>query len=215
MPFKMQSKLLRVLQDGIISRLGSDKTIETDVRIIAATNMNIKDAIKMDKFRSDLYYRLAVVSVDLLPLRDRKEDIKELTKYFVREFSEKENITINSFDDDIYKVFEAYYWGGNIRELRNVVQRMVVLSNDGIIKIEDIPSYISDYTSPIQIENSEINFSNCDFNETIKNLEIKMLTEAIKLAKGNRSNAAKILNLNRTTFYYKIKIYNLEHLLKD
>lgn len=215
MPYKMQSKLLRVLQDGIISRLGSDKTIETDVRIIAATNMDIKSAIEKDKFRSDLFYRLAVVSIDLPPLRERKEDIKELTKYFIKEFSEKENIIINSFDEDIYKIFESYHWAGNIRELRNVVQRIVVLSNDGIIRKEDIPSYIIDDAKFIQIDKSEDSFTGCDFNDAIKSLEIKMLTEAIKAAKGNRSNAAKLLNLNRTTFYYKIRLYNLEHLLKD
>lgn len=213
MPYKMQSKLLRVLQDGKINRLGSDKTIETDVRIIAATNMDIKTAIDKDKFRSDLFYRLAVVSVDLPPLRERKEDIKDLTKYFVKEFSEKENISINSFDDAIYNVFESYFWDGNIRELKNVVQRMVVLSNDGIIKIKDIPSYIANDINTAQIEKTEESFVGCDFNSTIKNLEIKMLTDAIKIAKGNRSNAAKLLNLNRTTFYYKINLYKLENLL--
>lgn len=215
MPYKMQSKLLRVLQDGKINRLGSDKTIETDVRIIAATNMDIRTAIDNDKFRSDLFYRLAVVSVDLPPLRERKEDIKDLTKYFVKEFSEKENISINSFDDAIYSVFESYFWDGNIRELKNVVQRMVVLSNDGVIKKEDIPSYIANDIDIAQIEKTEENFVGCDFSNTIKNLEIKMLTDAIKTAKGNKSNAAKLLNLNRTTFYYKINLYKLEHLLNQ
>ena len=92
---------------------------------------------------------------------------------------------------------------------------MVVLSNDGIIKKEDIPSYIADGIKTVQIEKSEENFIACDFNNAIRNLETKMLTDAIKVSKGNRSNAAKLLNLNRTTFYYKIKLYNLEHLLKD
>ncbi len=214
MPYKMQSKLLRVLQDGIITRLGSDKTIETDVRIIAATNMDIRTAIDEDRFRGDLFYRLAVVSIDLPPLRERKEDIKELTKYFVKEFSEKENISINSFEDDIYNIFESYHWEGNIRELKNVVQRMVVLSNDGCIRKSDIPSYISNDIKIEQIEKSEKSFENCDFNENIKNLEIKMLSGAIKAANGNKSVAAKLLNLNRTTFYYKINLYKLEHLLK-
>lgn len=214
MPYKMQSKLLRVLQDGIVSRLGSDKTIETDVRIIAATNMDIRSAIEKDMFRSDLYYRLAVVSIDLPPLRERKEDIRELTKYFVREFSEKENIIINNFDDEIYDVFESYFWKGNIRELRNVVQRMVVLSNGGDVKKEDIPNYIFNSLKSTEISKKE-DFAGCDFNDSIKKLEIKMLTDAIKASKGNRTNAAKNLNLNRTTFYYKIKLYNLEHLLKD
>lgn len=215
MPFKMQSKLLRVLQDGIINRLGSDKTIETDVRIIAATNIDIRDAIEKEKFRSDLYYRLAVVNVDLPPLRERKEDIKELTKYFVKEFSEKENINITSFDEEIYNIFESYFWEGNIRELRNVVQRIVVLSDDGRIKKEDVPNYIVNGLKPIEKDKTNKEFTSCDFNDSIKNLEIKMLTEAIKAANGNKTNAAKLLNINRTTFYYKIKLYDLEHLLKS
>jgi len=215
MPMKMQSKLLRVLQDGIISRLGSDKTIETDVRIIAATNINIKDAIEKDRFRGDLYYRLAVVNVDLPPLRERKEDIKELTKYFVKEFSKKEKITISSFDDEIYNIFESFFWEGNIRELKNVVQRIVVLSDDGRIKKEDVPSYILSGVSNNQINVVDDTDVNCDFNNAIKSLEIKMLTDAIKASNGNRTNASKILNINRTTFYYKIKQYDLEHLLKS
>ncbi len=214
MPLKMQSKLLRVLQDGIISRLGSDKTIETDVRIISATNIDIRDAMEKERFRSDLYYRLAVVNVDLPPLRERREDIKELTKYFVKEFSEKENIHIDSFDDEIYSIFESYSWEGNIRELRNVVQRMVVLSDDGRIKKEDVPNYIISGLKPVEIKIEKEHFIGCDFNESIKSLEIKMLADALKAAKGNKTNAAKLLNINRTTFYYKIKLYNLEHLLE-
>lgn len=215
MPFKMQSKLLRVLQDGIISRLGSDKTIETDVRIIAATNIDIREAMEKDKFRSDLYYRLAVVNIDLPPLRERKEDIKELTKYFVKEFSEKEKIDINSFDEEIYNIFESYFWEGNIRELRNVVQRIVVLSDDGRIKKEDVPNYIVNGLKPVEMNDTNDKFTSCDFNNSIKNLEVKMLTDAIKAANGNKTNAAKLLNINRTTFYYKIKLYNLEHMIKN
>lgn len=209
MPIKMQSKLLRVLQDGIIDKLGSNKSIKTDVRIISATNINIKSAIESEKFRSDLYYRLAVVNVELPPLRERKDDIKDLTNYFIKEFSVKENIKIKEFDEKIYHIFKNYCWDGNIRELRNVVQRIVILSNDGIIKSSDIPKYISTYESNIQ----NIDIENVDFDENVKRLEIKMLIDAIKATNGNRTMAAKLLKINRTTFYYKIKQYNLENLL--
>ncbi|QSX05953.1 sigma 54-interacting transcriptional regulator [Sedimentibacter sp. zth1] len=214
MPIKMQSKLLRVLQDGIINRLGSDKSIKTNVRIISATNIDIKSAIENDKFRNDLYYRLAVVNIELPPLRERKDDIRELTKYFIKEFSEKENISIDSFDDEIYDIFSEYCWEGNIRELRNVVQRIVILSNDGIIKKEDIPEYILIYKSNTNISTMIENLENdLDFDDNIKKIEIKMLKEAINISKGNRSKAAKLLKINRTTFYYKIKQYGLEKLL--
>ncbi len=213
MPMKMQSKLLRVLQDGIISKLGSEKNIETDVRIIAATNKNLREAIENEQFRTDLFYRLAVVSIELPPLRERRDDIRELTKLFIKEFSDKEKIEIKSIDEKIYEIFEAYSWEGNIRELRNVIQRIVILSNDGIIKKEDIPQYITEiYSKNTEREINNFLYEISDFNEAIKNLEIKMITEAMKKAGGNKSDAAKLLNINRSTLYYRLGLYNLEYL---
>lgn len=216
MPMKMQSKLLRVLNDGIITKLGSEKNIETDVRIIAATNKNLREAIENEKFRSDLFYRLAVVHIDLPPLRERRDDIIELTKFFIKEFSEKENFEIKSIDDDIFDIFEFHSWEGNIRELRNVIQRIVILSNDGILKKEDIPSYITEgYAEKKENQKNSFEYNNHSFDETIKNLEIKLLTDAMSSACGNKSYAAKILNINRSTLYYKLGLYNLKHLVKS
>lgn len=216
MPMKMQSKLLRVLQDGIITKLGSEKNIETDVRIIAATNKNLREAIENEEFRRDLFYRLAVVHIELPPLRERREDIRELTKFFIKEFSEKEKLEIKSIDENIFSIFEAYSWEGNIRELRNLIQRIVILSDGGILKKEDIPSYITkDYNEKKLNEINNFEYGNQDFNETIKNLEIKMITDAMNKAGGNKSDAAKLLNINRSTLYYRLGLYNLEHLEKN
>lgn len=214
MPMKMQSKLLRVLQDGVISRLGSESSIDTDVRIIAATNKNLGEEIDKGKFRRDLFYRLAVVSVDLPPLRERREDIRELTKLFIKEFSEKEKITVVHVDEGIYDIFEKYRWEGNIRELRNVVQRIVILSNGGELKVDDIPSYI------LSRENTQMladmpSLSSFDFEATVKSVEIKLLIEAMKKTNGIKADAAKLLGINRSTLYYKLKQYNLEHLEKQ
>ncbi len=216
MPMKMQSKLLRVLQDGIVTRLGGEKNIETDVRIIAATNKNLREAIENEEFRRDLFYRLAVVHIELPPLRERKEDIRELTKFFIKEFSEKEKIEIKSIDDNIFHVFEAYSWEGNIRELRNLIQRIVILSEDGILKEEDIPSYITDSYEGCKFDDTiGFEYNSCDFNQTIRNLEIKLITDAMIKAGGNKSDAAKLLNINRSTLYYRLGLYNLEHLEKS
>ena len=216
MPMKMQSKLLRVLQDGIVTRLGGEKNIETDVRIIAATNKNLREAIENEEFRRDLFYRLAVVHIELPPLRERKEDIRELTKFFIKEFSEKEKIEIKSIDDDIFHIFEAYSWEGNIRELRNLIQRIVILSEDGTLKKEDIPSYITDSYEVRKFDDMiGFEYDSCDFNQTIRNLEIKLITDAMIKAGGNKSDAAKLLNINRSTLYYRLGLYNLEHLEKS
>lgn len=216
MPMKMQSKLLRVLQDGIVTRLGGEKNIETDVRIIAATNKNLREAIENEEFRRDLFYRLAVVHIELPPLRERREDIRELTKFFIKEFSEKEKIEIKSIDEDIYHIFEVYSWEGNIRELRNLIQRIVILSEDGILKKEDIPSYIIEsYSEEKMHDIVDFNYDNHDFNGSIKNLEIRLITDAMIKAGGNKSDAAKLLNINRSTLYYRLGLYNLGHLEKS
>ena len=208
---KMQSKLLRVLQDGVISRLGSESNIDTDVRIIAATNKNLREEIEKGKFRRDLFYRLAVVSVDLPPLRERREDIRELTKFFIKEFSEKEGISVVRVDEGIYEIFEGYRWEGNIRELRNVVQRIVILSNGGELRVEDIPSYILSQENEQQSAET-LPLDGLDFNVNVRMVEIKLLTEAMNRANGIKADAARLLSINRSTLYYKLKQYNLEHL---
>ncbi|WP_243105961.1 sigma 54-interacting transcriptional regulator [Clostridium fermenticellae] len=144
MPLEMQVKLLRVLQDGVVSRLGSEKTINTNTRIIAATNQDLKKLINEGKFREDLFYRLAVVQIQLPELKDRKEDIKDLTNLFLQQISKQEGISINKVNDEVYNILTNYKWEGNTRELRNVIQRMVVLSDSGQINVNSIPKYILD-----------------------------------------------------------------------
>ena len=207
MPLKMQSKLLRVLQDGIINPLGSHKSIKTTARIIAATNIDIEKAIEDGRFREDLFYRLSVVNIELPPLRERKEDILELTRYFVKMFCEQEKININTLDQSIFDVFSGYRWPGNIRELRNIVQRMVILSNSGKLDMNDIPSYV--------IHGKKDNVGkklSLDFDKEVAELEIILLKKALVETNGNKSKAAKLLGINRTTFYYKMNLYGLEEI---
>ena len=205
MPFDMQAKLLRVLQDGVVYKLGSEKGVTTNVRILAATNKNLKVLIKEKKFREDLFYRLAVVQIELPPLRERKEDIKELINLFVNQISKNEQIHIGTIDDNIYEILSNYNWEGNIRELKNVIQRMVVLSNNGEVSVESIPEYILGNSPMLYLENK----NPYDLQENVSELEKRIIKEAMLKAEGNKVKAAQILNIKRSTLYYKLNQYNL------
>ncbi|MDW8802454.1 sigma-54 dependent transcriptional regulator PrdR [Clostridium sp. A1-XYC3] len=205
MPLEMQVKILRVLQDGVIYRLGSEKAISTDTRIVAATNKDLKRLIAEDKFREDLFYRLAVVQIQLPSLKDRKEDVKDLANLFLDQVSKQEGIKINYADDRIYRILAGYKWEGNIRELKNVIQRMVVLSNDGRITVDSIPEYI--------LENSnveeEVKTNEYDLEKIIEDIEKKTIREVMSMVNGNKQQAAKVLNVKRSTLYYKLNKYEI------
>lgn len=204
MPFSMQGKLLRVLQDGVIYRLGSEKPINTNTRIIAATNKNLKEAINTKQFREDLFYRLAVFQLELPPLRNRKEDLKDLIDLFISDVCLSENIEINTIDEKIYYLLSSYDWPGNIRELRNVIQRMVVLSHKGNLTSNNIPQYIL-----ADVEDHQ-GHGQYDLEYNREKLERSLIKEVLELTKGNKQKAAEILKIKRTTLYYKLKQYGLE-----
>jgi len=217
MPMEMQVKLLRVLQDGIVYRLGSEKGVVTDTRIIAATNRNLSDLIKEKKFRDDLYYRFAVVQIELPPLRERKEDIKELSDLFINQIANKENIEINSIDERIYPLLLQCKWEGNIRELKNVIQRMIVLSTEGEITLDTLPEYILNNGEDKKELSSHINDSEVleieqnkyDLVKIVESVEKNAIAEVLLLTGGNKQKAAKILNLKRSTLYYKLNQYGI------
>src|SRR5665648_276533 len=217
MPMEMQVKFLRVLQDGIVYRLGSEKGVITDTRIIAATNRNLNDLIKEKKFRNDLYYRFAVVQIALPPLRERKEDIKELADLFIKQIADKENITINCIDERIYPLLCNCKWEGNIRELKNVIQRMIVLSSEGEIILDTLPEYIlNDMEEKIEFELMDnVNDileqaqNRYDLVKIVKNIEKNTITEVLTSVGRNKQKAAKVLNLKRSTLYYKLIQYGI------
>lgn len=203
MPMEMQAKLLRVLQDGVIYRLGSEKPVTTNARIITATNRDLKALIRENKFREDLFYRLAVVQIELPPLRDRSEDIKDLINLFINQVSKKERIDIVNVDQDIYTILKNYRWEGNVRELKNVVQRMVVLSSNGEISTSDIPEYIIKESQGYEKSYEDT----MDLEKAVEAIERKIISEAMSKADGNKQEAAKILNIKRSTLYYKLDKY--------
>ncbi|KAB3531027.1 CBS domain-containing protein [Alkaliphilus pronyensis] len=206
LPLKQQAKLLRVLQEGKVLRIGSDTFVKVDVRIISATNRNLKDMVKAGRFREDLYYRLNVVEIELPPLRNRKEDISLLFHHFVEEVSKKNNTPINYIDKDVFNMLLKYHWKGNIRELKNTVEYMVVLSNDNKISKDLIPQYIMDNIN--EGKGEKISIENLEDN--LKSLEIQMINKAMKQTKGNKAKAAKLLNIPRSTLYYKLNLYKQE-----
>lgn len=210
MPFGMQSKLLRVLQDGVIYKLGSEKPIYTNARIIAATNKDLKKLIEECAFRNDLFYRLAIVQVELPPLRERREDIKDLIDLFITQASKNEKIEIKKIDSKIYDILSSYKWDGNIRELKNVIQRMVLLSSGDCISVDNIPQYILNYKENQCFTDENINSEDkYNLEKTVKTLECKIIREVMDITGGNKAKAAEILKIKRSTLYYKLKQYNM------
>lgn len=205
MPLNMQVKLLRVLQEKSFMRVGGNDQINVNVRIIAATNKDITEMVKNNTFREDLYYRLNVVEIKLPPLRDRGGDVGILVRHFLEEECKENNKKILKIDREAMKILEKYRWKGNIRELKNTIESMVVLSTDDILGIDDIPEYIiNSIESPTEV------IYPMDLNSAIELLEKNKILEALKLSGWNKSKAAKILNIPRSRLYQKIEKYNLE-----
>jgi transcriptional regulator with PAS, ATPase and Fis domain len=187
----LQAKLLRVIQEKKFERLGSNQTIEVDIRIISATNKNLRKLTQNGLFREDLYYRLNVVKIELPPLRKRIEDIPLLIEHFIKKFSKKNNKKINSIEEEALKILMRYSWPGNIRQLENVIESAIVLSKDEIIKKEDI-----------RLEEENI----IKKKYTIKSyISLKKILNAIIKTGGNITKAAKELGIHRTTLHRILK----------
>ena len=206
LPLELQAKLLRVLQEGKVKPIGSEGFTPVDVRIISATNKDLKEMVKNKTFREDLFYRLNVVELDLPPLRERREDIVLLFNSFLTEICTKNNIKIDYVEKDVFNTLLKYNWKGNIRELKNTVEYMVVLCHDNRITKELIPQYILENIVDGPKQKSKVQF----LDQSMKRLEIELLENALRKAKGNKAKAAKILNIPRTTLYYKLKLYEKE-----
>lgn len=191
-----QVKLLRVLQERNFERVGGEKTIEVDVRVIAATNRNLLEEVRKGNFREDLYYRLHVVEINVPPLRERKEDIELLSMNFLNTFNEEENKKIEGFTLAARKALYAYSWPGNIRELRNTIESAVVLTHSKMIDVEDLPPQIKS-------SNGESTLT-LNLPITMEEAEKKLILETIAYSKGNKSKAAELLDIGRKTLHRKL-----------
>ncbi len=199
-----QAKLLRVIENGKVTRLGSNTTIDIDVRIIAATNKNLEELVKKGEFREDLYYRINVVSIKLPSLKERKEDIPLLIDAFINEFSKSHGRKIKEISVDTRKILYRYPWPGNVRELRNCIESMVVVNRSGSLNNEDIPDHIysdDSFTPP----DSNV-FAGMSLAETEKQL----IKSTLASTGGKREETAKLLGIGERTLYRKLNIYNLK-----
>ncbi|MCT4507799.1 MAG: sigma 54-interacting transcriptional regulator [Tepidibacter sp.] len=206
LPIQMQAKLLRVLQEKEVRRVGGEKTITINVRVISATNKDLNEMIEKEEFREDLYYRLNVVELNLPPLRERHGDIAILIHKFLKDICAQNSKTVPEIDLEVMDILRNYTWKGNIRELKNTIEHLVVLSKDNIIKKDLIPKYIYDNM------NKTTNYQNypMDLNQAIAKLEQDTIKKALNMSAGNKAKAAKYLNIPRSTLYYKMNQYKIE-----
>jgi DNA-binding NtrC family response regulator len=201
MSFNLQVKLLRVLQEKTFERVGGSKSINVDVRIIAATNRILDDLVKDGKFREDLYYRLNVVPIHLPPLRERRQDIPLLLNYFLERSNKINGAEIDGCSETAMSVLMNYSYPGNVRELQNLIERVVVLKKKGIIDLEDLPDKI--YLAEQQ-EQSHFEIEK-GYDTLVSNFEKDLILQALQETNGVKSKAAQVLSLNRTTLIEKMK----------
>lgn len=197
MPMDLQSKLLRVLESGEFIKVGDTKASKVNVRIIAATNRNLQDEVKEGHFREDLYYRLNVFTIELPPLRERKDDIASLAEYYMKLFANKTNRKISGISKDASKLLASHTWKGNIRELKNIIERAVILENTNELTIDALPYDIQNQTE--RVINS--------FDLAV--IEKQHIQKVLSFAKGNKTEAARLLNIGLTTLYRKMEEYGI------
>lgn len=202
MPLALQGRLLRVLQNHEVQRVGGTGSVEIDVRFIAATNHDLKKKVEEGTFREDLYYRLNVVPILLLPLRDRKEDIPELARFFLARYTKKKTNASMTFSPDALEAMLQYSWPGNIRELENVIARAVVLSHGGEITATQL-HLMSSSSVPISFQDEKT--QTMPYHEAIEAYSRTLITEALRRSNGNKSKAAEELEIQRTYLNKMIK----------
>ena len=212
LPYENQVKLLRALQERFINRVGDNKVIKVDVRIITASNEDLLKLVEAGEFREDLYHRLNAFKIPLPPLRDRGDDIMEFADFFVDKANKAFNKTIVGFDDESKALIYKYAWHGNIRELQNVINRAVLLSQGDLIRPEVMPNEIRYYNrqSNTKNENSSNRNEITELKQATLVTEKEVIINALIESNYNKSKAAKMLNIDRKTLYNKIKQYEIE-----
>ncbi|MCB5560666.1 sigma-54 interaction domain-containing protein, partial [Anaerosalibacter bizertensis] len=204
MPLELQAKLLRVLQDNVIRRVGDIKTVDVDVRIITATNVPPEEAVETKQMRKDLYYRLNVVSFEIPPLKDRKDDIPILTKFFIEKFNKKLGRNVENVSNEVMKIFFEYDWEGNVRELEHLLEGIMSIYDVKTIEVEHLTPKFRNYKK--NIRNNGIK----SLKETLEDTEKNIILNALKTNNENITHTAEMLKIPRQTLQYKINKYNLK-----
>ncbi len=199
----LQVKLLRVLQEKEFERVGGVKTIKIDVRVIAATNRDVKKALEDGSLREDLYYRLNVVSIKIPPLREHKEDVPLLVNYFLQKFNRESGKNIKGVSPEAMDVLMNYSWPGNAREVENVIERAVILSSEDTLLPQSLPLHLEEEPDKLEIHLPPEGIA-------LEKVEKSLIREALKITRGNQSRAAKLLDISRNTLRYRLKKFGLE-----
>jgi len=207
----VQVKLLRVLEERCFERVGGDSPVEVDIRLIAATNRNLREWVEQGRFREDLFFRLDVVNITLPPLRDRLDDIPVLCTHFIREFAEKNGKQVEGITPDAVALLAGYRWPGNVRELRNTIEKMVVLSRGDRLTARDIPPNIRSEIKGVASEGLPVvSLGGVQGGRSLADTERAMIFAAIERAGGNRTKAADALGISRRTLHRKLRQYEEE-----
>jgi transcriptional regulator with GAF, ATPase, and Fis domain len=205
MSLQVQAKVLRVIQERTFERLGGSKTIRVNVRLLAATNQDLGQAIREKRFREDLYYRLSVIPVDLPPLRERQEDIIPLVEFFLRKYRGKNRCTVEGFQPETIACLQNYPWPGNIRELENVVERAMLVTQDAWIRPEDLMLPQAPVAQPVcssvQLPPGGV---------SLEDVERDLILQALDRAHGVQKKAAKLLGISPRAMHYKIHKHRIE-----
>ncbi len=202
----LQVKLLRVLQEREVTPVGSDRALKVDVRIVTATNRDLQKGVQEGTFREDLFYRLNVIPIHLPPLRERREDIPLLIRFFLTRFNGEKKMGVKGFSDDALKVLLRYPWPGNVRELENLVERVVVLKGEGTIEVEDIPErFFSVRAADVAVPQVEVPDGGIDLKKVVEDFEDQILLSALSRTRWNKNKAAALLGIKRTTLLEKLK----------
>ena len=208
--YEVQKQLLRALQEHKVRPVGSATDIKVDVRIIAATNEDLEKAIEDGRFRQDLYHRINEFSVSVPPLRERIEDLEEFCYHFISQANEELGKDVDSISDDALDILKQQTWNGNLRELRNVIRRSVLFTNDNVLRKENLPDFPKDNKSQIVVKTEQPELDNRNLSLNNKANEKEQIIAALNQARGNKTVAAKLLQIDRKTLYNKMHLYGIE-----
>jgi DNA-binding NtrC family response regulator len=206
MPFEVQAKLLRVLQDGTFKRLGGLQTLRVHVRVIAATNKDLAKEVAAERFRQDLYYRLNVITIQLPPLRDRRPDVPLLAVHFLQKYTRENRKEITAIQQEALEQLMRYDWPGNVRELENVMERAVVLAKGTTITLADLSLEEPPDKAPLATNDYFV----LPAKSTLAQIEREAIIQALRHTEGNREATARLLNIGPATLYRKFKEYQIQ-----
>jgi DNA-binding NtrC family response regulator len=201
-----QVKLLRVLQEHCFEPVGGVKPVTSDFRVIAATHRNLQEMVEEGKFREDLFYRLNVMEITIPPLRERTEDVSLLLDHFVDKYNKRYQLEVKTGDERLLASLQQYQWHGNVREMENLIERMCIIKNKGLLEAGDLPPHI--FCSPVtstEGESLSLPDEGTNFYKAVENFENTLITQALQRSNGNKNRAASMLSLNRTTLVEKMK----------